>query len=110
MNSDLRDLEAERRGASLLEKEEALTLPKIPGNKFNDVIFAAAFVGNLLCVLILALSSGISSIKSTGSKIVAIRDNKRFVDSGGLNSPGKMLGGAFLIVFLGGAMSIAWWV
>ena len=93
---------------ALLGKEESVSLPKQVTTKYNDVMFFAFFVANICFVLILALGSGFSSLLSTGSKIVSFRDGKRVVDSAGLNSPGKMIGGAFFIMILGGSLSIAW--
>ena len=85
----------------------------LSSTKFDDALkdptFSVLFVTSVLIVVALAFSSGTSALMFNGLSIRAINiDRNTNVTGGGHNESEKMIGGLFLILFLGGVLSMFW--
>lgn len=81
-------------------------IPKFDDSRFKDVPFSALFAINVITVTILAFTSGISSLNFGGVNFISNSTSK--TDLGMRGEVGKIVGGLFLILFIGGTLSLGW--
>ena len=94
--------------AEALLGQGTLTAPKFD-ESLKDSTFSILFVANVLIIIALAFSAGITALKFNGvsTTIVDINNAKTVVKGNALES-GKILGGLFFILISGSLLSMGW--
>lgn len=96
------------RGKALLD-DPSRSSKILIARPYNDVFFSLAFMAQLLTVVGLGFSMGISALKARGPSFVTVNDkNTQNVDSSGQSASMNFFGGVFFIVFISGFLSVAW--
>ena len=92
--------------AEALLGDESLSLPKFDDSHYKDVAFAVLFVLNVVIVLSLAFSSGITAFKFGDLKVVNADGST--TDDNVKRETGKVIGGLVVLLFSGGILSLGW--
>lgn len=89
-----------------LLNDEFSSAPKYDDSSPKDLTFSILFVLNVLVVLALAFSLGVSSLKFIGFRFIDFDDSRHNRYPG--NETVKVVGGTFFILIVGGLLSVGW--